>query len=126
MFKLRGGSFSDLLEIRRGLEAEAASLAARRITAEGAARLGAAMDEFRAASDDRRAMELDKKLHFLIAELSGNPMLTVVLGAVSRLIDEAVRDGRKMIVRSSGDAARLEESIDSLVVDLLGLDQPST
>ena len=100
MFKLRNGSFSDLLEIRRGLEMEAASLAAQKITKAHKVRVKELLEEFKNASGERESIDLDKKLHLLIAEISGNAMLSGFLNSISKLFEQAVRDGRKMILKT--------------------------
>lgn len=100
MFKLHNGTFTDLLEIRRGLEMEAAALAAQRITQDEATGLVSIMEALKQADSEQRSIELDKQLHLLIAELSGNVMLSGFLNAISRLLEQAVRDGRKLILSS--------------------------
>jgi len=100
MFKLRNGSFSDLLEIRRGLEIEAASLAARRINPQQSAEMRELLEKFSNAADEQESIALDKELHLLIAEISGNEILSAFLNSISRLFEQAVRDGRRLILRS--------------------------
>lgn len=100
MFKLNSGKFTDLLELRRSLEIEAASLAAQRITGQDAARLRSLIDELKQTDDEVRSIELDKQFHLLIAEISGNPLLSGFLHAISQIVEQAVRDGRKYILTS--------------------------
>lgn len=100
MFKLYNGTFTDLLEIRRGLEMEAAALAAKRITPDKAAEIVSIMETLRYADSEQCSVEADQQLHLLIADISGNIMLSGFLNAISRLLEQAVRDGRKLILRS--------------------------
>ncbi|OGV32267.1 MAG: hypothetical protein A2020_14720 [Lentisphaerae bacterium GWF2_45_14] len=100
MFKLRNGSFSDLLEIRRGLEMEAASLAAQKITKAQAAEMKELLEKFKNASGEQESIDLDKKLHLFIAEISGNTMLSAFLNSISKLFEQAVRDGRELILKA--------------------------
>jgi len=109
MFKLRNGSFTDLLEIRRGLEIEAASLAARKIDKARKKEMKALLEKFKHAENEQESIELDKKLHLLIAEISGNEMLSAFLNSISKLFEQAVRDGRRMIVKSFGSNDTLME-----------------
>ncbi|MEI8247047.1 MAG: FadR/GntR family transcriptional regulator [Lentisphaerota bacterium] len=100
MFKLNSGKFTDLLELRRSLEIEAASLAAQRITGEEAAALSSMIEELVKTDDEARCIELDKQFHLMIAEFSGNKLLSGFLRAISRIFEQAVRDGRKYILTS--------------------------
>jgi len=100
MFKLSSGKFTDLLELRRSLEVEAASLAAKRITKPKAAKLSSLIDELKQTDDEARSIELDKQFHLLIAEFSGNTLLSGFLHAISRIFEQAVREGRKYIMTS--------------------------
>ena len=100
MFKLNSGKFTDLLELRRSLEIEAASLAAQRITGDEAAKLSVLIDELKQTDNEARCIELDKQFHLMIAELSGNALLSGFLHAISRLFEQAVREGRKYIMTS--------------------------
>ena len=100
MFKLRNGSFSDLLEIRRGLEIEASSLAAQRIKKAQKTEMKALLEEFKNAQGEQESIDLDKKLHLFIAEISGNEMLSAFLNSISKLFEQAVRDGRRAILKT--------------------------
>jgi GntR family transcriptional repressor for pyruvate dehydrogenase complex len=107
MFKLHNTTFADLLEIRRGLEMEAATLAAKQKKTVKHRELAATMKALSTAGNEERSIELDKKLHLLIAELSGNIMLSGFLHAISRLLEQAVRDGRKLILSSCRNNEKL-------------------
>ncbi|MFA6103538.1 MAG: FadR/GntR family transcriptional regulator [Victivallaceae bacterium] len=100
MFKLNSGKFTDLLELRRSLEIEAASLAAQRITRPEAEKMSRMIDELKKTDNEARCIELDKQFHLLIAEISGNSLLSGFLHAISRIVEQAVRDGRKYILTS--------------------------
>lgn len=100
IFKLNSGKFTDLLELRRSLEMEAAALAAQRLSKQEAAKLSELIDELSQADDEARCIELDKQFHLQIAEFSGNPLLASFLYAISRIFEQAVRDGRRYILTS--------------------------
>lgn len=120
MFKLNSGKFTDLLELRRSLEIEAASLAAQRITSENAGKLSALINELKQTDDEARCIELDKQFHLLIAEISGNPLLSGFLQAVSQIVEQAVRDGRKYILTSLSNnqtLMRLHQELCAAIID---------
>ena len=66
----------ELLEVRRVIEGQSASLAAWRATPEQLDRLAANIERMQAAIDDIPAFDtIDAEFHTLIAQASGNPLL---------------------------------------------------
>ncbi len=107
MFHLRGGKLSDILELRKSLEASAAALAAERATPEQLEELMAILESFKAEDSEAGDIRLDKELHFKIAEISGNALLTSFLSAISSLFESSIKRGRLGIMRSIGSKAKL-------------------
>jgi len=106
-FRLHGGTFNDLWEVRRALENEAAILAAGRITAEQKTALQSLLDAFRQCDREAESVRLDKEFHLKIAECSGNVMLRTFLSAISSLLESAIQNGRKGIMRAFADRSEL-------------------
>jgi GntR family transcriptional repressor for pyruvate dehydrogenase complex len=100
IFRLHGGSLSDILEMRRLLESEAAALAAERIAPEQAESLTQLIDNIRECTDEAESIRLDKEFHLKIAEYSGNVLLLVFLTAISSLLERSIQDGRQAIMRT--------------------------
>ncbi|OGV49703.1 MAG: hypothetical protein A2017_11055 [Lentisphaerae bacterium GWF2_44_16] len=107
IFRLHGGSLSDILEMRRLLEGEAAALAAERITPERAADLSRLIDTLRHCTDETESIRLDKEFHLKIAEYSGNVLLLSFLTAISSLLERSIQDGRQAIMRTFHDHDQL-------------------
>ena len=76
----------DILETRKVVEAATVSLAVRRLSHEGAARL---LEDIAAESslDGHADADSLQRLHFTIAELSGDPALRLFTGTILRLCD---------------------------------------
>ncbi|MCS3843147.1 FadR/GntR family transcriptional regulator [Microbacterium sp. AK031] len=72
-------SIIELYELRRALEAHAASLAAARVDVETIERLDALLDRLEAVTDDDELSELDHEFHSAIADIAGNDALAMLL-----------------------------------------------
>lgn len=81
-----GESPSQLMEARSVIEGEVVTLACARITREPLARLREILREMEAAIERRRArVDLDRQFHLTLAEMSGNAVLSRLVG---ELFDE--------------------------------------
>ena len=111
------GSLETLLqmvEVRRALEAESASLAAARRTPAGLRQIKAALasiDKAVAAGGDGVAE--DVAFHAAIAEASGNPFLLATLAYLNQFLTQATRVTRANEARreSLGQAVRVEHAV---------------
>lgn len=107
IFRLHGGTFSDILEMRRLMEGEAASLAAARITPEQTEELSRLIEILRNCTDEAESIRLDKEFHLKIAQYSGNVLLLTFLTAISSLLERSIQDGRQAIMRTFRDHEQL-------------------
>jgi len=121
-FRLHGGTFTDLLEVRRALENEAAVLAAGRITRPQKTALKKLMEQFRQCADEEASVRADKELHLKIAEYSGNVLLRTFLTAISSLLERAIKDGRQGIIRAFKDHEQLADMHDAICQAVIGGD----
>lgn len=86
-----GEPLAALMEVRAPLEIQAARLAAERATSDARGALVDEVDRMAALASDRDAYALaDLDLHRSIAELTGNPALLWVTGAVRHRVYEAI------------------------------------
>jgi len=84
-----------VMELRRGLEAEVAALAAERRTAQQNAGIQQALASIEAAvSAGRDGVDEDLAFHNAIADATGNPLYTSLLGFLRQFLREAVTLGR--------------------------------
>jgi GntR family transcriptional regulator, transcriptional repressor for pyruvate dehydrogenase complex len=84
-----GESPLEIMQARELIEGSVVVMACARMTPEPLAALRATLDEMRAnVHVDRRAMELDRQFHLLLAEQAGN---SVVVRIIRDLFDEQIR-----------------------------------
>lgn len=98
MYMLEGTNPGDILELRKIMEVEAAGLAAKRITEEQLAELKEIMERFENCKDEELNAMIDKELHYKIAECSGNVLIFNILRTVSLLVDDFIKDARRLII----------------------------
>jgi GntR family transcriptional repressor for pyruvate dehydrogenase complex len=84
-----------VMELRRGLEAEVAALAAERRTAQQNAEIQKALQAIEdAVAAGRDGVDEDLAFHNAIADATGNPLYTSLLGFLRHSLREAVALGR--------------------------------
>ncbi|MSU89120.1 FCD domain-containing protein [Rhodobacteraceae bacterium 2CG4] len=98
---------SQILELRLGLEVEAAALAARRRGARDLAEIAAARDAFRqaaaaAAPDIRAGVAADLRFHRAICAATGNDYYIDLFACLSASLRETVAAGRQQAIRRGG------------------------
>jgi GntR family transcriptional repressor for pyruvate dehydrogenase complex len=98
MYTLEGTNPEDILELRKIMEVEASGLAAKRITDEQLGELKEIMERFENCTDEKMSAMIDKELHYKIAEYSGNVLIFNILRTVSHLVDDFIKDTRKLII----------------------------
>ncbi len=123
MFKINNGTFRDILEIRMILEVEAAGLAAERITDDHLKKLNDLMQALENSDDEAESVEIDKKIHYLIAEATGNYLIIVMLDAISSLMTSFIANARLIIAKNISEQGRLIR-IHKDVVKALGQKNP--
>jgi GntR family transcriptional repressor for pyruvate dehydrogenase complex len=101
MFMLQQSKPADIVELRKVIEVETATLAAQRITDEEAEELRllvARLKEYSLNDDEKNSVKADKELHYKIAQLSKNFLLLNILNVISVLMDTFIEDARGMIL----------------------------
>lgn len=102
-----GGPVEENFQIRAALESLGASLAARKIDAEGIGRLQVLNDRMRAlADDDARYADLNREFHFTVYEYAGSPLLLTLM----RLLWASLRGGPR-VSRTHAESARQHDAI---------------
>jgi len=84
-------SVHHLFEIRRPLELEIATLAAKRATADDIAALQAAIDEQLEAKSLKKQMDCDRRFHELLANSTGNSLFQMLLSTIAPLLNASRR-----------------------------------
>ncbi len=100
MFMLQESSPKEILELRRVIETETASLAARNIHEEKLNELYEIIKTFKNTTDEKLNTELDQKFHSKITEASENFLLINILNTISSIIDSFISDARFRIMEN--------------------------
>jgi len=101
------GPVEENFQIRAALESLGASLAARKIDANGIARLRELNDRMRAlGDDDPRYADLNRQFHFMVYEHAGSPLLLSLM----RLLWASLRGG-PLVSRTHAESARQHDEI---------------
>lgn len=98
MFMLEGINPQEILELRKTMEVEASGLAAKRITDEQLKELTEIMERFENCEEEEMKAVIDTEFHYKIAEYSGNVLIFNILRTVSLLVDDFIKDARKLII----------------------------
>lgn len=97
MMMLNETDYRQISELRQGLESQAILLAAERIAQAQLSRLEQIAWEMRGAGMEQ-SVALDKELHGIIGEASGNRLIMVILRALAETIDSFIDDMHRRIM----------------------------
>jgi DNA-binding GntR family transcriptional regulator len=107
------GRIEENFQIRAALESLGASLAARKIDADGLARLRDLNDKMRALTDDDPAYaELNREFHFTVYEYAHSPLLLSLM----RLLWASLHPGPR-VSRTHAESARQHDEILAALTD---------
>lgn len=116
--QLRPRSTLELMEVRRGIEVQSASLASMRRTDEQAAAMGATVAKMETATTDvSRYAALDMQLHMQIAEASQNQMLYFLVNSIREALRKSMIEG--MQSRQSNHAVSRVQELHHLLIDAI-------
>ncbi len=97
------GTVIDLLELRKGIEGEAAYLAAERATSEDISILEKILDEIAAGvAKGGLTVHEDFKFHYALAEATGNPAFTKVMNVIADAFHQGLRTSHGMLIQLPG------------------------
>ncbi|CAK7072262.1 MAG: HTH-type transcriptional regulator LutR [Eubacterium sp.] len=118
MFWLNDGKVTEIHELRRSLETEAAKLAAIHATREDILRLEEICAAIESEPNEAKSAELDKKLHDSIALYSRNKLIKDVLNSASTLIEELIKDMRTLILMEEVSASAINRQHRDIVASI--------
>lgn len=93
-FMLLGSNNSEILELRRVIEPEVASMAAKNITENEIKELENIIEKLSKTTDSKICASLDKEFHYVIAKASKNHLLSTIVFSVSSLIEEYIDESK--------------------------------
>ena len=109
MFKLNNGSFSDIYELRSILEIECARLSAIRATDMDCRELLSVVEEMEQETFGENRyeilVELDKKFHNTISDISKNYLIESLFSTISNLFEKFIEDARYKIILFDSEQA---------------------
>ncbi|MBF4693368.1 FadR/GntR family transcriptional regulator [Fusibacter ferrireducens] len=97
MFKLGGGNFDEILEMRTVIEVEAARLAAIRITEDQKQNLIHLEQRLKAATSEEELSSLDQQFHIIVAEASHNVLIETMMRAIQAILKNFIGEARQSI-----------------------------
>lgn len=113
VFKLAGVTHREVVEFRRMIEAETATLAAQRITDEEIVELRRCYKNMVQADEEALKSHVDKEFHFLIAKASKNHIIMNAYNAMMSLMEQFTLNVRADALRGEG-----REAVDKLHRDI--------
>lgn len=93
-FMLLGSNNSEILELRKVIEPEVASMAAKNITENEIKELENIIEKLSKTTDSKICANLDKEFHYVIAKASKNHLLSTIVFSVSSLIEEYIDESK--------------------------------
>ncbi|MBC2580135.1 FadR/GntR family transcriptional regulator [Clostridium sp. DJ247] len=98
MFMLQESNPMEIIEVRKIIEVETASIAAQKITHKELESLEILVKAFENTKNENDNVKIDKKFHYEIAQSSGNFLILNIFNAISGLMDSFIEDARKKII----------------------------
>jgi GntR family transcriptional repressor for pyruvate dehydrogenase complex len=115
-------SLIELMELRTGLECEAAALAAERHSAADAEAMKTLVDEMRAAlGDAERYSRLDAELHVAISRASGNQLYLHMVQSIRSAMQEASLRGMQLRLGRE-EVAAVQQMHEAIVARIVARD----
>ncbi|MCS4476062.1 FadR family transcriptional regulator [Clostridium botulinum] len=118
VFMLERSNKEDIIEVRRIIEVEAASLAAKRITKDQLKKLEYIIYEFKNSEDEKILVNLDKNFHYEIAQASNNFILLNIINSCSTLIDSLIKNARYKIMKNVENKKELVDQHEKIYLAL--------
>lgn len=123
MFAMDQIDYKQISQIRQALERLAFSLAIEHASAEQIKEMEALVKELDKSMYDEKNAMLDKKIHFTLAQASGNILVLDFLEACSGVIDAFIHDMREEILRTEERKNLLNEYHKKLIEALKEKDE---
>ncbi|MFL0267366.1 FadR/GntR family transcriptional regulator [Candidatus Clostridium radicumherbarum] len=118
IFMLESRNPNEIVELREGLELEAAALAAKNIDKAELEEIRLLVDKIKNSEDEEITAAYDKSFHYAIAKASKNVLIMSVLNVISSLIDEVIIDSRKKILSVQDNKEKLNNQHEMIYISL--------
>ncbi len=105
---------AQMMEVRRVLETEMASLAAQRATAENLDRIEKSLLLMKSAKNTHDAVDADLRFHFAIAEATQNTILLRLMNTIADLMHHSLRTDRENLYSHPPTGQRILREHDAI------------
>lgn len=105
---------AQMMEVRRVLETEMASLAAQRATAENLDKIEEFLSLMKSAQNTRDAVDADLRFHFAIAEATQNTILLRLMNTIADLMHHSLRPNREKLYSDYQTGQRILREHDAI------------
>lgn len=122
IFMLEKSTSKDVMEVRQIIETESAALASKNIKDKDISILEDMLLKLKNCNDEKKSIDLDKKFHYKIAEMSNNFILLSIMNACSGLIDLNIKGVRDNIILSSDKKEELVKQHEKIFLALKNKD----
>ncbi len=122
MFMLNNGTSMDLIELRTILEVKSSELAAERITHKQSVELIKLLDKMNITPLESSKAEMDIRLHYYIAEITGNILIINVLSIIASMMEKFIQNNRQKILENPNSSDMLMKSHEDIVHAIVAKD----
>ena len=122
IFKLSGIKMEEVLEFRKMIEVETATLAAKSITESELAELTECYKNLLESESEIEKSKQDKRFHYIIAKASKNHIIFNSYNAMSSMLEVFTYDIRATVLKREGEAV-LQNMHDDIYQAILNRDQ---
>lgn len=115
MFALSGCDITTAQQLRSALELKAVELAARRCKVRDIDMLNKIVDKLSEGANRIEMANVDRELHFAIADLSGNPLIISTLNAASSLVEGIITEIRASMINEPEGVAEFNRQHKAII-----------
>lgn len=108
MFLLEHGTLAQVQQLRSAMELSTAKAAAKVIQPQQLQKLESICTEMEQNLPESELAQIDKRFHYEIAQIAGNPLIIVLLNAIESLIVEEIVDVRESMLQQPGSLDRIK------------------
>ena len=115
IFQMYNSKIQDAVSLRGALETKAAYLAAQNCSQQDAAELQLIIAKLDSTDDETLRSDLDRDLHFKIAQIADNPLIFSVMNASSQLTENMIVGIRSHFMQKDEDSPEIDSQHTRLV-----------
>lgn len=122
MFLLEHSTLAQVQQLRRAMELATVAAAARQIQPRQMNELETICAEMEQSMPESQLAQIDKRFHFEIAAIAGNPLIMILLKAIESLIVAEILDVRESMLQQPGSLDRIKRQHRAIIKALKAAD----